>query len=934
MKMTSYDKVWDKCVLTAANESQAIIYRLQLQRLKRAGVLHPETEYFVIPDPNGVRVGSGGATLHVLRYLKSIGQEANGIDSRLLILHSGGDSKRIPHQSIFGKIFASLPPPMHSIFEVMFNFLANLGAQVDAGIVVACGDTWIQLNDSGASSSSPNAIALPKDSDVTGVVYWGSPELGSRHGVYDVDPDTCNVIRCLQKYPSDRLREAGVCDSNGHVAIDTGVLLFYPTAVKQLQSLADCLDEDRSVDLYGDMLPAMAIQTDRHRFTNKHPSLRNTLWEALSTLRFNVCSSPSLEFIHTGTTREYLELIEHEIKAHTSISCQVPLNEDRWVNLTYGVMDVPTVCGDEATLFGKLILQWLRQHELTPDVIWHKEHVVDASQRCLWNARLYPVYHTDDLSVSFDISIEDATKWPDWFQDPDIEWKNSERLSMTDIMSRADRVKAFILQQQAEASKVAASIVEIVEKETDIDVRPLFRPILTSYGYQRAVSVFDEVIGCIENPLHCARLHKIAADLCSPFLETPPLNDPILGSLPIGKSPDPDYKQKRDYHYAQTFTAVREAVSKSIVAPTMKMPYNSESIGDIPTAVTVRLPVRVDLTGGWTDTPPISLEKGGAVLNVALLLNGRYPISVTARWIPKSVIRLKSVDQKKESEIHDVESFETSIHLNDPLALHRTVLKALDLLEVSNNTFNIRGATGNFSGLELISHCDVPMGSGLGTSSILAGGLVKALWQLMEVRWTDEELFNQVLVVEQMLTSGGGWQDQVGGIVPGWKLTTTEPGMPQRFSVEQIILAPDTLQELEEQLLLVYTGQQRVAKNILEQVVADWLSRREEMVATLTQLRSDAYLMRDALVAGDIEQFGRLLTCYWEGKKILNPDTTNPTIDAMLDPVSDLCSGHGIAGAGGGGFLVLLAKDLMSRSEIEKRLEQTSAILYPLQVAT
>ena len=366
----------------------------------------------------------------------------------------------------------------------------------------------------------------------------------------------------------------------------------------------------------------------------------------------------------------------------------------------------------------------------------------------------------------------------------------------------------------------------------------------------------------------------------------------------------------------------------------MQMPHDSKPIDGMSHAVTVHLPVRVDLAGGWTDTPPISLEKGGAVLNVAVLLNGRYPISVTARWIPKSVIRLKSVDQKKEAEIYDVDSFETPIHLNDPLALHRTVLKALGLIEVSNNSINIRGATGNFSGLELISHCDVPMGSGLGTSSILAGGLVKALWQLMEVRWTDEELFNQVLVVEQMLTSGGGWQDQVGGIVPGWKLTTTEPGMPQRFSVEQIILAPDTLQELDEQLLLVYTGQQRVAKNILEQVVADWLSRREEMVATLTQLRSDAYLMRDALVAGDIEQFGRLLTCYWEGKKILNPDTTNPTIDAMLDPVSDLCSGHGIAGAGGGGFLVLLAKDLMSRSEIEKRLEQTSAILYPLQVAT
>ena len=68
------------------------------------------------------------------------------------------------------------------------------------------------------------------------------------------------------------------------------------------------------------------------------------------------------------------------------------------------------------------------------------------------------------------------------------------------------------------------------------------------------------------------------------------------------------------------------------------------------------------------------------------------------------------------------------------------------------------------------------MGSGLGTSSILAGGLVKALWQLMGTQWTDEDLFNQVLAVEQMLTSGGGWQDQVGGIVPGLETDDNRTG--------------------------------------------------------------------------------------------------------------------------------------------------------------
>ena len=519
--ITVNDKVWDKCVLTATNEKQAFVYHLQLHRLKRAGVLHPDTEYFVIPDPNGVRIGSGGATLHALRYLNNIRQDTNGLDSRLLILHSGGDSRRIPHQSLLGKVFAPLPPPMHSIFEVMYNFLTPIGAQIDAGVVVACGDTWMRLN---TSSSNTDVISIPDGFDVTGVAYRGSLEFGSRHGVYDIIPKTHEVHRYVQKHSVERLRDAGFCGSDGRVAVDTGILLFQPAAVEKLQTLSCQLAENASVDLYEDILPAMATQVDHHQFMSKRTTLRQLLLETLSQLRFGVACPPSLEFIHTGTTKEYLDLIKYPIKAHTSISCQVPLNQDRWVNLTYGATDVPTAWGDDATLFSKSILQWLHEHELTPHVIWHKEQIENAAQQCLWNARLYPIYSTDDPNVTFDISIEDSVKYPEWFHNPGQNWYESERLSMSDIMARAQRVKAFVQQQQLGAEKIAKSIVEIVKTESDMGVRSLLRSILTPFGYERAISIFDEAIKHMENPLHRARLHKIAADLYTPFIETPPLN--------------------------------------------------------------------------------------------------------------------------------------------------------------------------------------------------------------------------------------------------------------------------------------------------------------------------------------------------------------------------------------------------------------------------
>jgi fucokinase len=226
------------------------------------------------------------------------------------------------------------------------------------------------------------------------------------------------------------------------------------------------------------------------------------------------------------------------------------------------------------------------------------------------------------------------------------------------------------------------------------------------------------------------------------------------------------------------------------------------------------------------------------------------------------------------------------------------------------------------------------MGSGLGTSSILAAGLVIATWKLLDVQWTEEQLFNQVLYVEQILGSGGGWQDQVGGVVGGIKLTTTEAGIPQRFSVQPIELNSQSQKSLHEQLVLAYTGEQRVAKNILELVVADWLSRRSNLVQTLTHLRSDAYTMSKALEAGDLAQFGQLLTQYFEGKKVLNDGTTNATIDQLIDSVRHLCLGWGIAGAGGGGFLVFLAQDVNARRLIEQHLQSTPATIYNWEMAS
>lgn len=823
-------KIWDFCILTATNEPQAEVYRLQFDRLKRAGILHSETAHFVVSDPDGKRIGSGGATLNALRQ---ISDQIDG--KKILIVHSGGDSRRIPQHSLFGKVFAPLPDPMCSVFESIYRFACEIGDQIDEGIVVTCGDTAINFPNFNKS------INILQQFDLISVGFRGSLELGQNHGVFDSDPETFSLKQFLQKHPIDQLRK--YADQNEKVAIDTGILVFQRRSISALKRLISEISEDDYLDLYGEMLPSFSRSAE---------------------IDFGVWLPKNLEFYHTGTTRQYLDLIGQFPKI---INFWIPIRSEndqiKWIEISYDADDLPTEVGDQSTLFGKSIFEWLGKNQIPADLIWQG---VSADERSLWNAHIFPISDAPDYN--------ERTGAPSWFTDPDQAWLDGERFSIASAMRSADRVLAFDGYQNRRALRLTAEMINKIESNDDRDLHPTINEILTETGFRTAMTLFEMTCDLIDEPLVLARLHKLISDFAKKL----------------------SHDEIAEKHEKLAFASVREAVKNSI------------TFGATAETTKITLPVRIDLAGGWTDTPPYSLERGGAVLNIAIQLRGEDPISVTTRWLSERVVRFRSVDQDKSIEISDFSELRAMPDLRSPLALPHAVILSCGILDHLEN------------GIEIITECNVPMGSGLGTSSILAAGLVMSVWQLIGVRWTDEQLFNQVLYVEQMLGSGGGWQDQIGGVVPSFKLTTTEPGIPQRFRVDRFKLDEEIIREIEDLLVVIYTGQQRVAKNILELVVADWLSRRPDLVETLTQIRNDAYEMRSALRNGDLKRFGFLLRRYFECKKVLNAGTTNDEIDAMISAVSDLCDGWGVAGAGGGGFMAFLAKDRESRSEIEARL--------------
>ena len=184
--------------------------------------------------------------------------------------------------------------------------------------------------------------------------------------------------------------------------------------------------------------------------------------------------------------------------------------------------------------------------------------------------------------------------------------------------------------------------------------------------------------------------------------------------------------------------------------------------------------------------------------------------------------------------------------------------------------------------------------------------------------------------------TGGGWQDQVGGILPGAKLIQTAPGPFQVPSVLWTVFDMAPGSELGERILLYYTGLTRMARGILQKVVTRYLARDPGTLLALEELKETALRMKVELDGRDTDAFARSVEEYWTLKKRIDPGTTNEPIEAMLKRIDRWTAGRTLAGAGGGGFLFLVAKDgrcaQKIRAELTRRPPNPLARFYDMQV--
>ena len=328
--------------------------------------------------------------------------------------------------------------------------------------------------------------------------------------------------------------------------------------------------------------------------------------------------------------------------------------------------------------------------------------------------------------------------------------------------------------------------------------------------------------------------------------------------------------------------------------------------------ITVELPLRIDFAGGWSDTPPICYKMGGAVFNAAVTLNGVKPVKVRVRRLAEKEVHVESVDLGKSGVLKSLAEIRAPKDPHDWCALVKSALT------VTKFDFS-RG------GLDIRISADVPKGSGMGTSSILGAALVTALERVAGRKAEWKRVASLTLALEKEMATGGGWQDQIGGLVPGAHLISTTPGKGQnpRMSCVSPKSEAAFAKFLKERALLYFTGRKRMARNILRGVIGFFEENPDDIARSIVRrLKSDAERAFRAVESCDWDSFCSAVNDYWLSKKALDPGSTNPLVELIIARMAPWISAVSLCGAGGGGFMFVVARSKDAKAKIKSVLEK------------
>ncbi|MCR5302436.1 MAG: bifunctional fucokinase/L-fucose-1-P-guanylyltransferase [Lachnospiraceae bacterium] len=916
--------VWDHIILTASNEHQAAAYRAQIDA--RSAHLPERTKITVIPDEGGVRVGSGGATLSVLKWLKENGGWEG---KRILVIHSGGDSKRVPQYSALGKLFSPVPRALpdgrnSTLFDEFIIAMSAVPGRFREGMLLLSGDVLLIFNALLIDWSGSGAAAISFKEDVS---------TGRHHGVFLRGEDG-NVRRFLHKQSTETLREVGAVNSADCVDIDTGALIFGVDLLDSLWSLISvdgAFDEDKyhifvnsrvRLSLYGDFVYPLATDSTLEAFYEEAPEgvycdeliqCRRAVWEALRSYRIKLMRLFPSKFIHFGTTGEILRLMTGGVDEYKDLGWSRIVNSSSSVPSYNSVISPMASVGlgifaecsyihsgasvgagslvsfvdvESAKIPARVVVHGLKQingrfvcriygvNDNPKENRLFGHQIPESLAPSLWTAPLYPEKDTIKEALDSAIKLYDLVS--------DDKWDEIERgKSLAEGFSDADP-QAILAWSSHMEELVAMNRIDSMIKNSESAADVPHLPPLTNIQ-KKWLSDHIEKAGFGRQ----MRLHYYVG--CA-------LRDETM----ISKA----FSSLSSHILTSTLKGLKENTEARICTDELE----------------VRLPLRVNFGGGWSDTPPYCNEKGGTVLNAAITVAGSRPVLVKLTKLSEKKIVFESRDMDTYAEFDTIEPLQSVGDPFDSFVLQKAALLACGVIPAQGGSLAeiLDRIGGGF--LMNTEVTGIPKGSGLGTSSILAAAVVKALFNFLAIPYTEDDLYSHVLCMEQIMSTGGGWQDQAGGVTDGIKYITSRPGLKQQLKVEHIRPESDAMDELNRRFALIYTGQRRLARNLLRDVVGRYIGNDTDAVYALNEIQRNATLQKFELERGNIDAFAQLLSEHWELSKLLDRGSTNTLIDQIFDSCDDLLAGKMICGAGGGGFLQVVTRADVTKAELRERL--------------
>ena len=311
------------------------------------------------------------------------------------------------------------------------------------------------------------------------------------------------------------------------------------------------------------------------------------------------------------------------------------------------------------------------------------------------------------------------------------------------------------------------------------------------------------------------------------------------------------------------------------------------------------------------------------VVNIAVKLNGQPPIQAYIRLLEENKIVMRSIDN---GGVEVVESFDELINYNVVGSAFSIPKAALCLAgfhpDFCGKRYNtLKEQLQEFGGgMEISLLVAIPKGSGLGTSSILAGTILGTLSDFCGLKWNQTQICHLTLILEQLLTTGGGWQDQYGGIVGGLKLLSSEPGDQSEIDIRLLPERIFTHPKYQGRWLLYYTGITRVAKNILNEIARGMFLGEAKRINIIKEIKMLALDLADALQHDDFEKVGLMLRKSWNLNCALDSGTCTAEVKNITQVIDKYALGYKLLGAGGGGYMLICAKDNLSADLIRQTL--------------